>query len=137
MKKWLLACLFLLPFCAQAEEDMSSEAIAERMKPVGVVDVASAAAPAAAPAAPAAPAAKQVPGEATYKQYCITCHGTGLAGAPKFQTADWKPRLDKQGIDGLVQTAIKGLNAMPPKGTCSTCSDADLKDAIQYMLPKS
>jgi cytochrome c5 len=36
----------------------------------------------------------------------------------------------------LVASSIKGLNAMPAKGTCFKCMDEDLKAAISYMLPK-
>jgi cytochrome c5 len=40
------------------------------------------------------------------------------------------------GIDALVASAKKGKNAMPPMGTCMDCSDAELKAAIEFMLPK-
>jgi len=41
--------------------------------------------------------------------------------------------IDASGLDGLLAKAITGLNAMPPKGTCGECSDAELKAAIQKM----
>jgi cytochrome c5 len=47
--------------------------------------------------------------------------------------AAWEPRL-ALGVDGLLQSAINGKNAMPPRGTCMDCSDDDLKAAIEYML---
>lgn len=78
------------------------------------------------------------PGRATYEQYCVVCHRDGLAGAPKFQDSnDWQPRLSGRTIDQLVASSLKGLNAMPAKGTCMECTDDDMKAAIQYMLPKS
>ena len=65
------------------------------------------------------------------------CCEDGVAGAPKFRDdTDWKPRLLKQNIDSLTATALKGMNAMPVKGTCQECSDADIKAAIQYMVPQ-
>lgn len=80
--------------------------------------------------------AQPMSGEAVYKKYCVTCHATGLAGSPKFQDkAQWAPR-QKQGIDTLLKHAINGIKAMPPKGTCMTCSDTEIKAAIEYMLPK-
>ena len=95
-----------------------------------------AAAPAAAAPATAAPAAAAVAslgGEALYKQACSVCHVAGVAGAPKFgDKAAWAPRV-ALGLDGLTASAIKGKNAMPPKGG-STASDADIKAAVQYML---
>ena len=106
---------------------------------------AGAAAPVAAPVAAAAPAAAATPspaaqqtaaagaGEALFKQTCIACHGAGVAGAPKFgDKAAWAPRI-KQGIDVLVQNAIKGKGAMPPRGG-SSASDADMRAAVQYMV---
>jgi cytochrome c5 len=99
-------------------------------------------APAAAPVAAApAPAAQQTAaaaggsnaGEALYKQTCVACHGAGVLGAPKFgDKAAWAPRI-KQGIDTLVQHAIQGKGAMPPKGG-SSASDADVRAAVQYMV---
>ena len=82
--------------------------------------------------------AKKVPGQTVYEQHCIVCHRDGLAGAPKLQDEkDWKPRMTGKTMKDLLASSIKGLNAMPAKGTCIECSDADLKAAIQYMLPKS
>lgn len=70
---------------------------------------------------------------AKYNMYCVACHGTGAAGAPKPGDVEaWKPRL-AVGIDGLVTSAKAGKNAMPPKGLCSECTDADLKEIIQFM----
>ncbi|MFC3684733.1 c-type cytochrome [Hydrogenophaga luteola] len=106
-------------------------------------EAAPAAAPAAAAPAAAAPvaaapaAAAAVPvagaGEALYKQACAVCHAAGVAGAPKFgDKAAWSARV-VLGLDGLTASAIKGKNAMPPKGG-STASDADIKAAVEYML---
>jgi len=81
---------------------------------------------------------KEEPGQAIYEQYCVVCHRDGLAGAPKFRNKDeWAPRLSSKQLEGLLTSVKKGLNAMPANGTCSGCSDEDLKLAIQYMLPKS
>lgn len=76
-------------------------------------------------------------GKATYEQFCIVCHRDGLAGAPKCgDKEDWKVRLSGKTMDDLLGIVNKGLNVMPEKGTCTECSDEDLKAAIQYMLPK-
>ena len=68
-------------------------------------------------------------------KHCNACHGTGLLGAPKIgDGAAWKTRASaKGGVDGLLKSAIAGINAMPPKGTCATCSDDELKGAIKKM----
>jgi cytochrome c5 len=104
-----------------------------------VTPVATPAAPAAAtaPAAPATPvkvaAADSGAGEALYKQACFACHAAGVAGAPKFgDKAAWAPRI-QTGLDALTNSAIKGKNAMPPKGG-SAASDADIHSAVVYMV---
>lgn len=133
---YLVAMLALGLSCvAKAiSNDFSAAAISARTKPVGEV---KAAAPTTekATAGAAEPAQAAMTGEAIYNKHCIVCHASGIAGAPKIgDSTAWGPRM-KKGLDGLVQQATKGLNAMPPKGTCVTCTDAQLKQAIQYMLP--
>jgi cytochrome c5 len=115
------------------------EEIAARTRPVGTVTLVGsegAAPPAAAPAV-AASAGGEGPGAEVYNKACFACHATGAAGAPKLgdKTA-WEPRV-ALGIDQLLQTAINGKGAMPPRGTCATCSDEDLRAAIQYMLAQT
>jgi cytochrome c5 len=88
---------------------------------------------AAVAAAPAGGGAKSP--DDVIAAHCGACHGTGVLGAPKIgDTAAWKERADTQGgLDGLLAKAISGINAMPPKGTCATCSDDELKGAIEKM----
>lgn len=77
-------------------------------------------------------------GQSIYEKSCAVCHHDGIAGAPRFRDEkDWQPRLLNKKIEDLVAIAIKGINAMPARGTCFECSDEDLKNAIQYMLPQS
>jgi cytochrome c5 len=56
-------------------------------------------------------------------------------GAPKIgDTPAWKARADKEGgVDAILKTAIAGINAMPPKGTCADCTDDELRAAIVKM----
>lgn len=76
-------------------------------------------------------------GKKIYESHCAVCHGTGAAGAPKIgDDAAWAPRV-KQGMDVIFQHAINGLNSMPPKGTCMTCSDEEIKAAAQYLVDSS
>ena len=70
---------------------------------------------------------------------CFACHSTGAAGAPKVGPGNaeaWTARVEK-GMDVLVTNAINGLNVMPPKGLCFTCSDDDLRAIVQYMVDSS
>ena len=94
----------------------------------------TAAAPAAAPAAAGAGAkGDAAKGKAVFEGTCVACHGTGAAGAPKAgDKAAWAPRL-KTGMDALYASALKGKNAMPPKGGNMSLSDADVKAAVDYL----
>ena len=76
-------------------------------------------------------------GKKIYESKCSVCHATGAAGAPKFgNVADWAPRI-KLGMKALYHNAIHGINSMPPKGTCMSCSDQQIKDAVSYMVDHS
>ena len=149
IKKILLAqatVLALWTVSAQANIDESTveEAIvveiAQRIKPVAVVcvegdecDKSAAVAGAADTGASTAAAGRDA--DAIINQYCSVCHATGLVGAPIIgETVVWQERADAQGgIEGLLATSISGINAMPPKGTCSDCTDDELLSAIKAM----
>ena len=78
-------------------------------------------------------------GDKVYAKSCVSCHGTGAAGAPKMgDKAAWSARIAK-GSDALYTSSIKGIagTAMMPKGTCAACSDDELKAAVDYMVSKS
>ena len=125
-----------------AADDMSPDAIAERIKPVGQVytakDLEGIAGAGAAPAAAASSGPRD--GETVFKGACFACHDTGAAGAPKRgDKAAWEPRI-AQGIETLKKHAIGGFTGksgmMPPRGTCATCSDEEIENAIHYMIAK-
>jgi cytochrome c5 len=94
------------------------------------------AAPAAAGAAkPVAGAAAD--GKKIYESTCTACHASGVANAPKLgDKAAWAPRM-KQGMDTLLQSALKGKGAMPPKGGNTSLSDADVRAAIEFMVSQA
>jgi cytochrome c5 len=99
---------------------------------------AAAAPEAAAPAAGAAIASAAKPdpakGKAVYEANCAACHATGVAGAPKAgDKAAWSARL-AQGFDGLYKSALNGKNAMPAKGGNADLSEADLANAVAYLM---
>jgi c(7)-type cytochrome triheme protein len=72
-----------------------------------------------------------------YAASCSGCHTAGVLGAPKIGVAaDWTQRR-KNGIDQLVGNAIKGINAMPPKGGNANLSDADVRSVVEYMLAEA
>ena len=134
MKKMLAAPAAVLALWAVTAQATTDEAIAERLKPVGEVCIMGEECKGVgAVAAVAGGGARTVDDIVT--KYCSACHTTGVLDAPKIgDTAAWKKRADEQGgLDGILAKAISGINAMPPKGTCSDCSDDELKAAIKVM----
>ncbi len=99
-------------------------------------------------------------GKDIFDRFCIVCHSPSMA--PMFNSPAahdvkvWNERKadafnrvvgndsskinlsdaekDSFAIKELVQSAINGTDkGMPPKGTCSECSDDDLKSVIKFM----
>ena len=98
--------------------------------------------PAAAPAQQQASAQGSKPaaaadGKAVYDKVCFACHAQSVAGSPKIgDKAAWAPRL-QQGTDALVQSVIKGKNAMPPKGGNPSLSDAEIRAAVEFLVSQA
>jgi cytochrome c5 len=85
---------------------------------------------------PAAPSQK-ADGKRVYETTCSACHATGVAGAPKLgDKAAWAPHL-MHGVDHLVQSALKGKDAMPPKGGNPSLSDDEVRAAVEFMVSQS
>ena len=141
MRAGMFSLLVLISMSIYAISDADRDEIEQRISPVGHVNVQKSAVQPSAATTPGPEkqiVAKKATGQSIYEQYCIVCHRDGLVGAPKFRNEeDWKPRQAIQNIDSLTATALKGLNAMPAKGTCQECSEADMKAAIKYMVPQS
>lgn len=71
-------------------------------------------------------------GEEVYKAQCSACHAAGLVGAPKFGDAGaWAPRI-ATGYDALLNSALKGKNAMGPQGG-GQFQDIEIARAMVYM----
>ncbi len=139
----LIACAGWMGAVNAAEQSRTSHhsnteaAIAERIHPFGSVCVEGKECAANQGVAGAQVASAAKSGEEVFKASCFSCHGTGAAGAPKLgDKAAWAPRIAK-GMDTLLKSATSGLNAMPPKGLCMTCSDDELKGAVKYMVDGS
>jgi len=124
---------------------LTPQAVADRLRPVGRVvfagspDAAKEGAAPSAPAPAAAAMAKAEPpdGKKIYEGTCVACHGTGVAGAPKFgDKAAWAPRI-ATGMDTLLNVALNGKGAMPPKGGNASLSKDEVHAAIEYMVSHS
>jgi cytochrome c5 len=103
---------------------LTPEAVSARIQPVGKVEFGAA----------GGAAAKS--GEDIVKEVCGACHVPGVANAPKIgDKAAWAPRL-KLGLDGLLQSVVKGKGAMPPRAGTSL-TDAELASSIVFMANQS
>jgi cytochrome c5 len=90
--------------------------------------------PRAATESPADTQAASVDGQKIYQGSCQACHAAGVAGAPKIGDIEaWAPRIAK-GKEAMLSSVKNGLNAMPPKGACMSCTDEELQAAIAYMV---
>lgn len=104
-----------------ASPSMTNEAIAARVQPVGFAKLDESGPPGSRN------------GKAVYESVCLSCHGAGLAGAPKFaDVGAWAARLSK-GFATLVDHANKGFNAMPAKGGAADLTDDEVARAVAYM----
>jgi len=102
---------------------MSPEEIAKRIKPVAEVAVAGG----------GAGAKTLKTGEQVFQAVCTACHSTGVAKAPKLgNKADWALRI-RAGKKALLQVALKGEGAMPPRGGASDLTDLEVERAVVYM----
>ncbi|HEY8386750.1 MAG TPA: cytochrome c5 family protein [Porticoccaceae bacterium] len=110
------------------------QAVAERLAPHGEVVMESEVGT-ALPAAASGGGARS--GEEIYNRFCMSCHMTGAAGAPKLGDAEaWGPRI-AQGIEVLYTHSIEGFKGMPPRGLCMDCSDEELHLTVDYIVENS
>jgi cytochrome c5 len=71
-------------------------------------------------------------GDAVYTAQCAACHAIGAAGSPKFgDAAAWAPRI-KTGYNALLNSALKGKNAMAAQGG-GEHNDTEIGRAVVYM----
>jgi cytochrome c5 len=132
MKQWL-TLVVVMSLASFANAAMDDKSIRERTKPVGSVCLEGEECGAAAAAAASGPKSP----EDIYKGSCAGCHASGVMSAPKLgDAAAWGERM-KKGLEQLQANAISGVNAMPPKGTCGTCSDDDIRAVVEYIVENS
>jgi len=104
---------------------MSAEAVAQRIAPVGRVELKD-----------ASDLSALKTGEQVYQVACGACHGSGAAGAPKLGDAGaWAARI-KTGYDTLLNSALKGKGAMGAQGG-GDYSDTEIARAVVYMVNQS
>jgi cytochrome c5 len=123
----IIAIILLVSFVAAEKQSAagsdahSAKATAERIRPVGTVEVKDVSDPSALKS-----------GDQVYTAVCAACHATGTLNAPKFgDAAAWGPRLS-QGFDKLLTAALKGKGAMPAQGG-GDYTDLEIARAVAHM----
>ena len=109
---------------AAGSTGLSPEAVAERIAPVGKVEIKD-----------ASDLSTLKSGEQVFAAQCTTCHTAGLVGAPKLGDADaWGPRI-KTGFDALVHSALAGKGQMGAQGG-GDFTDLEVARAVVFMANK-
>lgn len=68
-----------------------------------------------------------------FQQVCATCHARPGIGVPILgDETEWEPRRSK-GLEILLRNTIDGSAGMPPLGTCSFCSEAELRRLVSFL----
>ncbi len=116
----VIAMLAALITSGKKGENADPKAVVERIRPVGTVQIAG---PRVA-----------MSGEQVYEQVCKTCHGPGLAGAPKFGDKAVWAKVIKQGEKLVFEHAIQGIRGMPPKGGNPELPDSEVNAAVVHMV---
>src|SRR5437879_8074436 len=119
----------------------TGSSVAERIRPVAQVNLASAEPPREPVKSAAAAPPTSRSGQQVYDTTCVACHGAGIAGAPKFgDKAQWAKHVAK-GRDALYASAVNGVRGstgvMPPKGGNPGLSNPEVRAAVDYMVARS
>jgi cytochrome c5 len=110
---------------AAGSDSRAAKSIAERIRPIGMVEVKD-----------ATDVGSMKTGEQVFAAQCTACHSTGALNAPKLgDAAAWAPRL-KPGFDALVHSAVAGKGQMPPQGG-GDFSDFEIARAVVYLANQS
>ena len=110
---------------AAGSKAFDADAVAQRLQPVGAVQVKD-----------ASDLSTLKTGDQVFAAQCTTCHTAGLVGAPKFGDADaWAPRI-KTGYDALLHSALAGKGQMGAQGG-GDFTDLEVGRAVVYMANKA
>ena len=109
------------PDPSAGSDALTEQSIAQRLQPVGRVEVKDLSDPASLKT-----------GEQVYAAVCTACHAAGVAGSPKLgDAAAWAPRI-ATGHEAMLNSALKGKGAMGAQGG-GDYSDLEIDRAVVYL----
>jgi len=68
-----------------------------------------------------------------FGQICARCHVRAGLGAPVVGNAADQAELRAKGLEELVANTVTGIGDMPALGTCSFCTEDDLRQLVAFM----
>lgn len=76
-------------------------------------------------------------GKQIYLTNCSVCHSVGFKDAPKpGEKSEWTDIIDA-GFLKTLNNVMTGKNGHPSHAGCDSCSDAEIKAAVKYMMQVS
>jgi cytochrome c5 len=76
-------------------------------------------------------------GKDIVESHCVSCHGTGSAGAPRIGDREAWAKRSAQGLASLTKHAVDGFRQMPAHGGNPQLTDNEMARAITYMVNRS
>ena len=76
-------------------------------------------------------------GKQVYSESCATCHDDGRLGAPVLGDRQQWAVLLKKNFDVLLHNTLEGINGMPAKGGCTSCTGEEVIAAVKYMAEQA
>lgn len=77
-------------------------------------------------------------GESVWTKSCFRCHMYGSMGAASVNNKAHFDRIATKGFDTLHESVLIGMDGpkgmMPPKGSCYSCSDDEIKKSVYYIF---
>ncbi|MCP4005519.1 MAG: cytochrome c5 family protein [bacterium] len=67
-----------------------------------------------------------------FSRVCAHCHMVPSIAPVPGSDVEWGERR-KKGFEKLVANAITGVGNMPPLGTCSFCSEDDMRKLVSFL----
>ncbi len=68
-----------------------------------------------------------------YETHCYSCHESEYRGAIPMKDDRWDSILKAKGVSHLYSSVINGMDYMPRKGSCESCTEQEILSLIKYL----